>query len=111
MWKCAGLGHKAKYCTEEAMCSLCGGEGHTFFQCPVSYAGMVRTGAASNPRPDQDGERESEPAASDPAPSINHPQHPRQSVRLVCAVTAAGPGDRAQERASQDSRRRKKWNQ
>ena len=41
-WRCGSLGHKAKDCQNNAECTLCGEQGHSYFQCPSSYSNRAK---------------------------------------------------------------------
>lgn len=41
-WKCGNLGHKGKECSNLELCSLCNTNGHTFFNCPHSFANKTK---------------------------------------------------------------------
>ncbi|KAJ8018214.1 hypothetical protein HOLleu_43920 [Holothuria leucospilota] len=40
--KCHTLGHVAKDCTSEVVCNICEGSGHTYRDCPVSFAHKIQ---------------------------------------------------------------------
>lgn len=41
-WQCGEFGHKSKECKNNAICNLCGIQGHSFFNCPKSYANRFK---------------------------------------------------------------------
>ncbi|KAK7944284.1 hypothetical protein WMY93_000012 [Mugilogobius chulae] len=90
-WRCGDYGHRAKDCEAEALCSLCGEHGHTYFTCPKSHYNKLKSqptsAQASNAQPNKSY------AQALSGPSLNPSQFPdlQPSARDPPRPTAAPP--------------------